>query len=256
MILKSKNGLKWLEFELLADIPALKHGVFLRRGGISQGDFSSLNLCGKVGDDLSNVYSNREKVKEALGMDRLILGEQHHGKEIREVGIATDAVPFCDGLATKDCNAALMVLHADCQAAIFYDPVGKAVANVHCGWRGNVQNIYAEAIGFMKKKYFSRPEDLLVCISPSLGPRAAEFVHFRAEFPRSFWPYQVKPYYFDLWEISRMQLKKAGVLPHHIQIAEICTYSHPEDYFSHRYSKKRGANGTVVGVVDSAGGQT
>ena len=44
----------------------------------------------------------------------------------------------------KDCG--LVIQHADCQAAIFFDPVRKAIANVHCGWRGSVCNIYAKTV--------------------------------------------------------------------------------------------------------------
>ena len=140
-----------------------------------------------------------------------------------------------------------MIKHADCQAAIFYDPEHRAIANVHCGWRGNVQNIYRETVREMRRHFASRPENILVAISPSLGPEKAEFINFKKELPEAFLPYQVKPTYFDLWAISRMQLESEGILSHHIQIASICTYSHPEDYFSFRRDNRvTGNHGTVA----------
>ena len=138
--------------------------------------------------------------------------------------------------------------HADCQVAIFFDPVKKVVANVHCGWQGNVQNIYAQVIQHLEAEYGSAVEDLLVCISPSLGPENAEFINHRSELPSSFYPFQIKPNYFDFWEISKMQLKKAGVLGHHIEIAQMCTFSGEKDFFSHRRDKETGRNGTVVAL--------
>ncbi|MFQ5729954.1 MAG: hypothetical protein ACE5GN_06305, partial [Waddliaceae bacterium] len=47
--------------------------------------------------------------------------------------------------------------------------------------------VQAEAIGFMQAKYGSLPADLLVGISPSLGPQSAEFINYRQEFPEPFW---------------------------------------------------------------------
>lgn len=143
----------------------------------------------------------------------------------------------------------LLITHADCQAAIFYDPVHRALANVHSGWRSSVQNIYLETIHKMRERYGSRPEDLRVGISPSLGPEAAEFRDFKTLFPEPFWSFQTKAEYFNFWEISRWQLISAGVLPHHIEIAGICTYSTPKDWFSYRREPCSGRHGTIAALV-------
>jgi hypothetical protein len=247
MIRRTHNGVEWLEFELLSDIPELRHGVFLRHGGFSTGAYESLNLSYTVGDDRINVVKNHEKVATILGTGCIVSGNHVHGKAIAEVPSTENlAVTDCDGLMTDLPGIALRCTHADCQAAIFYDPIEKALANIHCGWRGNVQNIYQETIEKMGKRYGSKPGNILVGISPSLGPDHAEFVHYKTEFPKSFWSYQLKPNYFDLWMISRKQLEDAGILPHHIEIANICTYTHANDYFSHRRSRPRGGNGTFV----------
>jgi hypothetical protein len=151
----------------------------------------------------------------------------------------------CDGLITKEKHQALMIKHADCQAAIFYDPMQNILANVHSGWRGNVQNIYGVTIEAMKKMG-SNPANILVCISPSLGPEQSEFVNFKTEFPPHFHEFQWKKNYFNLWEISRMQLKASGILPSHIECAEICTYENKADYFSYRREKITGRNATLA----------
>lgn len=245
MIRKEKDGIVWLEFELLADIKELKHAVFLRHGGVCGGAHSSLHM-GKCESELTPaVLENRSRIQKILKVEHLIAGDQMHQSRVVAVSHPVDAE--CDGLMTAHTGLGLMIKHADCQAAIFYDPEHRAVANVHCGWRGNVQNIYRETVGEMRKHFASRPENILVAISPSLGPEKAEFIHFRQELPESFLPYQVKPTYFDLWAISRMQLESEGILPHHIQIASICTHSHPEDYFSFRRDNRvTGNHGTVA----------
>jgi YfiH family protein len=243
-----KNGVRWLEFDLLANVKRLKHGVFLRHGGCSTGSFGSLNLGG-LGDAPENIQNNRDKICDILGLEHLIFAQQCHGKQINEVLTPYMKPLMGDALTTSSPNLGLMINHADCQAAIFYDPIHHAIANVHAGWRGNVQNIYADTVAFMQHRYLSNPADLLVCISPSLGPENSQFVNYRTELPEDFWDFQIKPLYFDLWEIGRMQLMRCGILPQHIEIAKICTKANPEDYFSHRYDPKAGRHGTIVALI-------
>jgi YfiH family protein len=245
--------LEWLTFDLLSNIPRLMHGMFTRHGGTSTGPYSSLNLAFCVGDDPFSVQSNIERVKNAFGISEIKYAHQSHGVGICQIDHQTPQnVENYDALMTNILQIGMMIKHADCQAAIFYDPIHHAVSNVHSGWRGSVQNIYAHTIQAMKRTYGSKPEDLLVCISPSLGPQAAEFIHYRKELPLAFWEYQVKPNYFDFWAISEMQLKACGILPHHIEIARMCTYSNASDFFSFRRKPMKGtpgghgAHGTVV----------
>jgi YfiH family protein len=156
--------------------------------------------------------------------------------------------PLSDGISTQRPHVALMVTQADCQAAIFYDPINHVLSNVHSGWRSSVLNIYGATVEHMKHVYGSKPEDLLVCVSPSLGPESSQFINYKTELPEAFWEFQVKPLYFDFWSISEEQLKRAGVLSHHIQIAGIDTYANEEDYFSYRRSNKCGRQGTVCAL--------
>lgn len=247
MIRKEKEDLQWLEFELLSGIPHLAHGVLLRQGGYSKGAFSSLNLSKKVGDTLSDVETNLEKVKALFGLSFLYSSQLTHGKEVISVTLHTlNQVHLCDGLSTVHQGIALLNTHADCQVAIFYDPIQHALANVHCGWRGSVQNIYKETIWHMQTRYGSKPCDLLVGISPSLGPDSAEFVNYSTELPASFWSFQVKPNYFDFWSISQWQLMEAGILADHIQIAGEDTFANSKDYFSYRRDKITGRQGTFA----------
>lgn len=232
-----------LQFELLQGLP-LKHGVFTCHGGVSEGAFASLNLGFDIGDSEENVVANLKRVQEALGVERLYVASQCHGDEIMEV---TPLAPKkkADILTTKHTGCPLLVKHADCQAAIIYDPVCHAVSGVHSGWRGSVLNVYAKAVEYMRGVYGSKPENLLVGISPSLGPNSSEFLNHRTELPEAFSAFQFKPNYFDFWEISRFQLQQCGVLPHHIEIAGIDTVV-DDNFFSYRRSKVTGRNGTVV----------
>lgn len=250
MLRRTQNNLEWLTFELLSNCPGLVHGVFLRHGGVSQGAFASLNFGLTQGDRLEHVKTNRQRAAQALGISRYAYLYQTHSDKIIEAN--PDRKENGDSLVTNQPEFGLLILHADCQAAIFYDPIHHALANVHAGWRGSVANIYGKTVEKMKQRYGTRPENLLVGISPSLGPEAAEFRHYRRELPEAFWPYQVKPTYFDFWEISCQQLIYAGVLPHHIEVSALCTYSNPQDFFSYRRVKESGRHGTLAALKRQA----
>lgn len=243
----TSNNLKWLTFDHLSHCPGLIHGVFLRQGGVSEGPFASLNFGISQGDSPELVEKNRHLALNALKINSYVNVYQYHSDHVVEAQKGECAK--ADGLITDRLDLALLIMHADCQAAIFYDPIHHIIANAHSGWRGSVANIYRNTIEMMKKRFGSRPEDLLVGISPSLGPSAAQFIHYRIELPESFWAYQVKPDYFDFWEISRSQLIACGVLPHHIEIAGVCTYSNPQECFSYRREKRSGLHGTLVALL-------
>lgn len=244
MLRKKRGSFEWLEFELFQEFNCLQHGVFLRYGGISEGPYASLNTGGAVGDDPSHVRLNCEKIRRHLGCKTLMSSHQVHGDLVSHV---QDTVKIeCDGLVTQAKGLGLAVMHADCQVAIFYDPVHQAIGSIHAGWRGNVLNIYEKAVGKMHKEFGSKPADLFVGISPSLGPCCGEFINYEKELPPSFWVYQVRPYYFDLWEVSRAQLLKVGILPAHLEIAGICTCCNPADFYSFRRDKPTGRHATVI----------
>ena len=244
--------IEWLEFELLAGLPRLRHGVFLRAGGVSSGPFDSLNTGRDVGDQEASVCDNMSRidkiVEDCSGRKvRRVHGTGVHGKRIVEVHLGSEIeIANCDGLLTKQTGVALMMRHADCQVALMYDPKLHCAANIHSGWRGNVLNIYKEAVHLMKDCFGSDPANLLVGISPSLGPDHAEFIHFREMLPKDFWPFQIRPAYFDFWAIAKYQLQSAGVLPHHIEIASLCTYSNPRDFFSYRRDSITGRHSSYI----------
>ncbi len=246
MIRKKEGEIEWLEFELLSEFPGLVHGVFLRHGGTSQEPYGSLNAGGNTGDDHEKVSENRRRMLQALKISRVISGKQVHGSEVTLVKQDQMEIAASDAMVTDLKNVGLMIKHADCQAAILYDPVHRALGNVHAGWRGNVQNIYRAAIQKMAQAFGTKPEDLLVGISPSLGPDHSEFKNYRTEFPEEFWTFQVRPHYFDLWAIARHQLESSGVLGHHIEIAGICTYANSQDFYSYRRDQVTGRHATIA----------
>lgn len=247
MLRKENNGIHYLQFKIFSEFPKLKHAIFLRNGGFSSDQYDSLNLSYTVGDIKETVYENEKKVLSLLSLPKLVRGNLVHGKTV----LRAEQVRFdrpCDAIVTNESNVGLMITHADCQAACFYDPVRHVIANVHSGWKSSVLNIYRETAFFMKENFGTNVKDLHVGVTPSLGPMHAEFLHYKEELPKSFWQYQVKPFYFDFWQISKQQLKECGIPEDQIEIASICTFSNSQDYFSYRRDKVTGRNATIIAL--------
>jgi len=229
MLKREREKIKFLEFELFQEFDALIHGCFMR----------------DTGTDHHSIQTALSRTQQP---PTIVSGHQVHGTQVYVVENNSLPPPECDALITNVPGLALMIKHADCQAALFFDPINRAIGAVHSGWRGSVQNIYQTTVEAMQREFGTQPEELRVAISPSLGPDASQFINYKTELPEEFHPFQYKPLYFDFWEISRMQLTRAGVRKEHIQIAEMCTVANPDKFFSYRYDKTKERNATLIGL--------
>jgi copper oxidase (laccase) domain-containing protein len=59
---------------------------------------------------------------------------------------------------------------ADCVPVFLYDPVHAVVGMVHAGWPGTIKRAAGLAVETMRKKYGTKPVDILAAIGPSIGP--------------------------------------------------------------------------------------
>lgn len=248
-------------FHVLAGVNSLVHGIFTRNGGVSAAPYDSLNVGWSNGDSPDAVRENLNRIKRSLGLQRLVGCRQVHGDVLQLVEPAfPEPAGDCgqvfagadgDALATNLSGIGLLIKIADCQAVFLVDPVRRVIANVHCGWRGNVNGVLLKAVRSLTAIYGCRSQDLLAVIGPSLGPCCAEFRHYRRELPPIFWDFQVKPEYFDFWAISRWQLTRAGVLPENIEVAGRCTRCESRHFYSYRREGVTGRQAAVVGWLQT-----
>jgi YfiH family protein len=235
-----RNGITFLQFDIFSRYSNLVHGVFTRGGGVSPPPYDSLNLALVPGDRRENVVRNQDRVREALGLERLIWGRQVHGLKIRLVDGGPRPGPGdfeSDGLITRQDGLGLLVKLADCQGVILFDPDGPAVGIVHCGWRGNVQNVLGRAVEAMIRTLGCDPARLRAGIGPSLGPCCAQFINFDEEFGPDFDAYRVGRDRVDLWRLSTDQLVAAGLSPENIEVMGLCTRCRTDLFFSYRAEK-------------------
>jgi YfiH family protein len=127
-------------------------GFTSTRGGVSAGDFATLNLGGHVGDDPSAVESNRRLVARALDVqrDHLLFMSQCHGSEIALVeGPWRGDPPAVDALVTTSTDVALAVMVADCTPVLLVDRAAGVAAAVHAGRPGMMQGVVGRAVDAM-----------------------------------------------------------------------------------------------------------
>lgn len=264
MIIRNKSGLQRFTFATFADFTDIRHGIFTRTNGFSHGDFHSLNTAFTVGDDEPSVGKNRCAIARCMDTQQLEFTNQIHETGIlilsrnREkyflpangssVAGINSSEESADALITDISGKVLAIQLADCQGILLYDPQFKVVANIHSGWRGSVANIISTCVAAMQSEFGCRPEHMIAGISPSLGPCCAEFVHYRAEIPEIYWRYKNASDYFDFWKISQNQLIHSGLLPQHIEIANICTSCNSHLFFSFRKKKNTGRFVSVIGL--------
>jgi hypothetical protein len=247
MIRTLVNNLTLLKFSSLNKLAGLLHGVTTRQGGVSEAPFDSLNLAGTE-DRQEAIQENLKRLRLALGLSQLVQVKQVHGREIKAVKTGDAShLGEGDGLATDRPGLGLLVKQADCQAVILAVP-GKALANLHAGWRGNVADMPGYGVEFLEKYYHVDPGEIHAAVSPSLGPCCAEFTNHEKELGKAFLPYEVSENHFDLWRATFDQLTARGVKPENIEISGLCTKCGRE-FFSYRREGKTGRFGTVAALT-------
>ena len=104
-----------------------------RIGGVSEGDFASLNLGILTEDDPARVVQNRTRLCDAVGADPdgATMAWQRHGATVTRAqprGIVTPGTVYahCDGLWTDEPGRAMLLLTADCMPIAIARHEGRA----------------------------------------------------------------------------------------------------------------------------------
>lgn len=234
--------------------PEIDHGFSARTGGISTGDYASLNLSYTRPEQREFVDENYRIFAKAAGIpfESMVMDAYEHGTTVLRVdradcgrGYLREPLPACDGLVTNDPAVTLITGHADCMAFFFYDPVKRALGLCHAGWRGAKARIGHEVVRKMTESFGCDPADIRAGVGPSICPRCFEVgddvaESFEADFPAC--PLRGKNAQgkatVDLWQVAVCQFLESGITPEHIELMGVCTFE-DERLFSHRRQKGR-----------------
>lgn len=230
------------------------HAFTTRLGGVSEGDFASLNFRSNAGDPQENVSENMSRLAAFLGVGRddCVVTRQVHGSEVRIAGSADRHVcgsetPYlADGLVTAERGLPLLCFTADCVPVLLCDPVNGVIGAVHCGWRSSVADILGVAVGKMES-LGARPEKLLAALGPALGPCCFE-THRDVPDAIDAWLGSGNgtcreigggKYLVDLKKANALRLMQLGLDEGRIDVSGECTFCCHDKYWSHRYTAGR-----------------
>jgi YfiH family protein len=181
---------------------------------------------------------------EGRGM-RPVIMRQHHSDVVRRLEAAPDAKLDGDALMTNVPGLLLVIRTADCLPVLLVDEVHRAVAAVHCGWRGTEKRILEKAIRAMGEAYGSKPEEMRAALGPCIGAACYEVgpevrdAFLRAGFPLSLFverghlpaiqvPELKKKYLLDLRAANRWLLDGLGFRkPNIFDAGPVCTHCEP-----------------------------
>jgi len=199
-----------------------------RRGGVSEGPYSSLNLGLLTHDERDRVEENRRRlfVASAIAPERVSWPRQVHGARVAR---ADGGRPLADGLWTDERERALFVVTADCLpvALARADGPRPALALLHVGWRGLLAGVVAAGRVALGGKLVA------AAIGPGIGRCCYEVGDdVAAPVCAAFGLGLVRDGRLDLVGAAERALRAAGVA--RVDRIEACTACDEGRFFSHR----------------------
>ena len=246
----SKKGpVEYLEATALTGCDFLTHAFCTRHGGLSRGNFVSLNFSSTEGDSKEHVRANWRNLADAFKIDvaRFLVVNQVHGEKILTIDrpladLLVPEPPQFDAIITDQPGVAIGIKTADCVPIFFVDKVKRIIAVAHAGWRGTALSIAAKVVEALIAKFACRAEDIIAAIGPAIGPCCYQvdepvFNAMRGHKGReSFFPPapEEKRWMLDLSLANKIQIMGMGVLDRNIYTARCCTSCNRDIFYSHR----------------------
>ena len=260
MTLNSPDTVPYLTYNSLSEINFINHAFSTRLGGVSEGEFTSMNMAFNRGDNPESVTENYKRICKSAGFDfdSLTASAQDHNTFVRAVTSENKGVGIykprdlhsVDALITNEKGVTLVTYYADCTPLFFVDIKQKAIGLAHAGWRGTVGRIGEKVVKKMTELYGTNPADIVAAIGPAISvccyevdkPCADNFYALSdLDSSRFVFPKENGKYMIDLLETNRQILVAAGVKNENITVSDVCTNCNSELLWSHRAIKgKRG----------------
>ena len=228
--------------------PNVRAFATTREGGVSEGEYASMNLGIASGDDPARVHRNRDILRAHLPSDGPWL-RQVHGTQV--VDLDRDAERTGDACLTRTPGRVAGVLTADCMPLFLADVRGTVVAAAHAGWRGMAAGVIEAALAAMAVP----PRDVVAWMGPTIGPDAFEvgpevreaFVAADPDAVSAFRAHVPGKYLADLYALARRRLARAGV--ERVHGGGFCTFHERDRFFSYRRVKASGRMGSFIWIA-------
>lgn len=255
------NGLKYYKIDSFGE--SVRHCFTTRVGGVSENEFSSMNLRFNCNDKRENVLKNFEIICGEIGINYkdLVLSNQVHENNVVKVtakdkgnGITMpNKFQSADGLICGERNVPIATFYADCVPLFFLDKINGVIALSHSGWKGTVKNIAKATVDSFVNDYGSRPENILAAIGPSIGVCCFEVGGevceiFKEKFGDAVLEKHEKKWHVNLQKAVFSELEESGIPKGNITDSGICTSCNSGLLFSHR--KTNGKRGNMAAFME------
>ena len=253
LTLNTVDGVSFLTFDTLSDIPFIRHAFSTKLG---EGSLTKHPMDMSFDhDDYDAVTHNYKLLCSAAGLDytSLVASSQDHHTFVRVCTSAQKGIGIyrkkdimsVDALVTIEPGVTLCTYYADCTPIFFVDTVTHAIGLAHAGWRGTVGRIAQKVIDTMKESFGTDPADVVCAIGPNISvccyevdkPCADEFYALGLDSDRFVFPKEGGKYMVDMLECNRQILVESGVKPENITFSDICTQHNSNLLWSHRATK-------------------
>lgn len=228
-----------------------RHGFFGRRGGVSSGIHSGLNVGLGSEDEPQAVAENRRRAVEAVAPGgALVTCYQVHGAQVvtAQAPWADDARPHADAMVTDRPGLALGILSADCAPILLTDAAAGVIGAAHAGWKGALGGVAEATLAAMERLGADRAR-VTAAVGPCIARRSYEvdaaffcrFTEADADYEAYFTPGASSRFQFDLEGFVASRLAAAGVT--RAEALGLDTYADEDRFFSFRRATHRGEPG-------------
>lgn len=179
------------------------------------------------------------------GIQGIVVGRQVHGTRVLWHDGVTDLSirEGADGHATRTAGILLAVSLADCVPVYLVDPVARAVALLHSGWRGTAGRILAAGVAALRAQAGSAPQDLVMHAGVGICGACYEVgTEVASACGR---PSAGSPTWLDLRALIAEQAMAEGI--RRVSVSTECSAHHRGRFMSHRASG--GRDGRMVALL-------
>jgi len=255
------DGLEYFEY---SPGPKLLLAFFTRRGGVSSGDYESLNTSFAVGDDDRNVEENLARARRALGLSAILTVNQTHSDKVLPIADERTLSETLEGDAcfSNRAGLGLGLKVADCLPVYIYAKDSSCIGIAHCGWRGTAARLAEKTARQMSRRFSVPLTDLRFALGPCICPNCFEVgKDVRDQFgafptaDKFFSPVRegtvpargLSPKYrLDIRAANRWLLTNLGLVE--TTSLELCTLETKNLCYSARRSKTTGRNLAVIAL--------
>ena len=185
------------------------------------------------------VFCNRFDSKDLA--DPLLLNQIHSTRVVVFDDVAQD-IPPADAWVTRRADVKLTLKTADCAPVLFVDEVARVIGAAHAGWRGALTGVLESTLLTM----VGQGADLKrikaavgPCIHVNSCPVQSDMERLFSKDMAAFFPaYPDGQNHFDMVGYIRCRLHRAGILPEHIDVIDIDTFT-DKNYNSFRRDAER-----------------